>query len=322
MAAREGDSVNVYVLGASTSSKTRFPMIIDTHVHTIYSDGRDTVAGLFRLSSSLGIKVLVITDHDSTGAYPAAFEEAARYDMVPMSGVELSTRDEDGHVDVHVVGLKIDTANVRLRRELELLAAARIGARQRLLDNTNSYLAQKFPGWTPVRFEDVRRRVLGTVVGRPHVAAGILESARKQGIAIAEEELFSIFRLPEVMPDREYELNMEECITLIKEAGGIPVLAHPCEYRRPDAVMKKFKKLGGVATEVCKYRYKTKLSSVRFADTLERIVMERQMNRKTIEMARRYGLKVTACSDYHAKAGEPGMDTDEYGIDLSWLLEH
>jgi hypothetical protein len=38
-------------------------------------------------------------------------------------------------------------------------------------------------------------------------------------------------------------------------------------------------------------------------------------------LARKYGLKLTASSDYHGKVGEPGMETGEYGIDVSWLLE-
>jgi len=98
------------------------------------------------------------------------------------------------------------------------------------------------------------------------------------------------------------------------------VLAHPFEYARPDAVMKKFKKLGGVGTELCKYRQKTKLRAIREIEPYERIIMERQMNMRTIEMALCYGLKLTACSDYHGKNGELGMETEEYGIDIDWLL--
>jgi hypothetical protein len=44
------------------------------------------------------------------------------------------------------------------------------------------------------------------------------------------------------------------------------------------------------------------------------------MNEMTIALARRHGLKLTASSDYHGKTGEPGMETDDYGIDVSWLL--
>ena len=36
-----------------------------------------------------------------------------------------------------------------------------------------------------------------------------------------------------------------------------------------------------------------------------------------IALARKYGLKLTASSDYHGKVGEPGMETGEYGIVLA-----
>ena len=296
-------------------------MKIDTHIHTTCSDGRKTVPEVVQLASELGIRLLSITDHDTVAGYPIAAVEAEKHGIRLLPGVELSTRNEDGHVDVHVVGLRIDPDYGPLQTELKLLAAARVEARMRLLDRVNAYLAQKYEGIEPVKFESVRKRVSGTIVGKPHIAAEVIETARRSGIEIHEEELYAIFRLPEVETKKAYELAMAECIELIKAAGGLPVLAHPFEYARPDAVMKKFKKLGGTGVELCKYRQKTKMRSIRNIEPYARLTTERQLNMKTIEMARRYGLKLTACSDYHAKNGEPGMETDEYGIDIGWLLE-
>lgn len=296
-------------------------MKIDTHVHTTCSDGRKTVAEVFQIASALDIRLISITDHDTVCGYPEAFEAGEKYGIRVLPGVELSTRDEDGHSDVHVVGLRIDTRHSRLLSELKLLADARVDARKMLLDRVNDYLGEKYNAWEPVGFERVRRRVPGTIVGKPHIAAEVIETARKLGIALSEEELFGLFRQPDIATKKAYELNMDECIQLITDAGGLAVLAHPFEYARPDAVMKKFKKLGGTGVELCKYRQKLKIRSVRELEPYERIIAERQLNRKTIEMARRYGLNLTVCSDYHAKVGEPGMETEEYGIDISWLLE-
>jgi predicted metal-dependent phosphoesterase TrpH len=296
-------------------------MLIDTHVHTTCSDGRKTVPEIVELAAGLGIRLLAITDHDTVNAYPEAFKEAERchVDLVP--GVELSTKDEDGHKEVHVLGLKVDVGNQRLRQELQKLADARIDARKRLLDNANAYLAAKHKGWRPVRFEDVRRRISGNIVGKPHLARAIVENARASGISVNEEELFDVFRLPEVRTQKAYELTMEECIGLIRYAGGVPALAHPCECDRPGEVMEKFVRLGGEATEVCKYRYKLKLPAISALTPEARLAAERRMNDMTIALARKYGLKLTASSDYHGRIGEPGMETDDYGIDVGWLLK-
>ncbi|HMK47398.1 MAG TPA: PHP domain-containing protein [Methanocella sp.] len=295
-------------------------MKIDTHVHTTCSDGKVSAAWIPRLASTFGIQLIAITDHDTISAYPEAFLEAERCRIKLLPGVELSTKDEDGHKDVHVVGLKIDTENMELRQELKQLADARIDSRKRLLDNVNTHLSERYQGWEPVRFDAVRRRTSGVIVGKPHIAAEIIEQARKLDIAILKEDLYRIFRLPEVETKKAHELTMEECIALIKKSGGLPVLAHPFEYARPDAVMKKFQRLGGVGVELCKYRHKTKVRAIREIEPYERIIMERQMNLKTVEMAQCYNLKLTACSDYHGKGGEPGMETEEYGININWLL--
>jgi predicted metal-dependent phosphoesterase TrpH len=296
-------------------------MKIDTHVHTTCSDGRKTVAETIELASGLGIRLLAITDHDTLNAYPEAFDLAERRQINLVPGVELSTKDEDGEKEVHVLGLKVDTANGHLRQELDKLAAARIDARRLLLDNANAFMAKEHEGWINVRFEDVKRRVPGNIVGKPHLAIAMMENARKAGIGVCEEELFKIFRTPGVETKKAYELTMEQCIDLIRQAGGVPALAHPCEYRHPGKVMEKFAGLGGEATEVCKYRYKLKMQSINTLEPGDRIAAEHRMNEETIALARKYGLKLTASSDYHGKVGEPGMETDEYGIDVSWLLE-
>ena len=142
--------------------------------------------------------------------------------------------------------------------------------------------------------------------------------ARKsQASPLNEEELFHIFRMPGIQTKKTYELTMEECIGLIRHAGGVPTLAHPCEYRASGKVMEKFARLGGEATEVCKYRYKLKMPGISALDIGDRIAAERRMNVETIALARKHGLKLTASSDYHGKIGEPGMETDDYGIDIA-----
>ncbi|MGA9139386.1 MAG: PHP domain-containing protein [Methanocella sp.] len=296
-------------------------MKIDTHLHTTCSDGRKTVAELFRIASGLGIELMAITDHDTLAAYPEAFAEAERYKISLVPGMELSTRDEGGNKDVHVVGLKVDVDYAPLRRELEKLAEARIEARKKLLGRVNAYLSVKHEGWQPVRFEDVRRRVTGNIVGKPHIAAAIIENATKAGLTVSEEELYRLFRTPGIESKKAYELTMGECIDLIGRAGGVAVLAHPCEYAQPGEAMERFARLGGQATELCKYRYKMKMHAINTLEPVYRPAVERCMNDQVVTLARKYCLKLTASSDYHGKVGEPGMETGEYGIDVSWLME-
>jgi hypothetical protein len=109
---------------------------------------------------------------------------------------------------------------------------ARLEARKKLLDRVNAYLSVKHDGWQPVRFEDVRRRVTGSIIGKPHIAAAIIENATKAGLPVREEELYRLFKTPGIESKKAYELTMEECIRLIGRAGGVAV-GPPCEYIHP-----------------------------------------------------------------------------------------
>ncbi len=297
-------------------------MIIDTHVHTSFSDGRTSVAETVSMASDQGVKILAITDHDTIGAYPAAYEEAVCRGMKLIAGVELSTRDEDDYRDVHVVGLKLDLDNRALLGALEALAKSRIDARRKLMDNVNEYMASRYAAWAPARFEDVLRRVRGTVV-KPHLAAEVFACAQKQGLAITEAEINRILRLPGVDVKNGGNLPMGECISLIHESGGVAVLAHPCIYGgQMEPVMKKFHGLGGEATEICKHRYKSMYHAAAAPISPDAgLTMERRLNEQTLSMARKYQLKITASSDFHGKPVEPGIETEDYGIDIGWLLD-
>jgi predicted metal-dependent phosphoesterase TrpH len=297
-------------------------MIIDTHVHTSFSDGRTSVADTVSIASDQGVEILAITDHDTISAYPAAYGEAACRGIKLIAGVELSTRDEDGYQDVHVVGLKLDLDNRALLSALKALAKSRIDARRKLMDNVNEYMASRFATWVPARFEDVLRRAQGTVV-KPHLAAEVFACAQKQDLAITEAEINRALRLPDIDVKNRGNLPMGECISLIHESGGVAVLAHPCEYgEQMDPVMKKFHGLGGEATEICKHRYKSMYHAAEAPISWETLLtMERRLNEKTMAMAREYQLKITASSDFHGKPIEPGMKTEDYGIDIEWLLD-
>jgi 3',5'-nucleoside bisphosphate phosphatase len=185
----------------------------------------------------------------------------------------------------------------------------------------NAYLSEKHEGWQPVLFEDVRGRVTGNIVGKPHIAAAIIENATSADLQISEEELYLLFKTPGIESKKAYELTMEECIRLIGDAGGVAVLAHPCEYTHIGEAVERFVRLGGQAIELCKYRYKMKVPSISRLEPLDRLIAEHRMNKQIMALARKYGLKLTASSDYHGKVGEPGMETGEYGIDVTWLLE-
>jgi len=284
-------------------------MLIDTHVHTDYSDGLHPPARVVADASSAGIGLLSITDHDCVDAYPAALNLAKGYGIRMIPGVELTTKDELGCSCIHIVGLGV-MADHGVRRVLADITKAREGADRGFLENLNRHFEARYPGWEPVA---------GT---RPSVFLNMLESARRQGIALTEKGLLDVFMDPELWVPIEYEVTVDEAVSYIKEWGGVPVLAHPFDFNNDvRLVFDRFQAAGGEAVELCKYRYKVRSGTLAGLSAAELLASEREMNEWTVREANEHGLRLTMASDHHDGRRAMGMDPAEYGIDVSWLDE-
>src|SRR2546426_10577958 len=80
---------------------------VDLHPHTTAPDGTYAPRDLVIEAASRGVRVLAITDHDSTEGLPEAFEEAERrrpLELLP--GIEINC-DVEG-AEIHVLGYLMD----------------------------------------------------------------------------------------------------------------------------------------------------------------------------------------------------------------------
>ncbi len=284
-------------------------MLIDTHVHTNYSDGARDVTGVIDAAAAAGIDILSITDHDCIRAYPEALKLAWAKNIRLIPGVEMTTKNEQGCNCIHIVGLGI-RAGSKASGVLDKMTKARDDSEKGFLKNMNGYMAQKYRGWEP------------TVGIKPSVFQNTMANAKRLHIKITEKELMDIIFNPKLWVPIEYEITVGEAVSYIKEWGGVPVLAHPFDFSNDvNLVFKRFLDAGGEAVELCKYRYKARsevLSRLSADDLLKK---EREMNLWTIEEARKKGLKLTMASDSHDGSRAMGMSPEEYGIDVSWLLD-
>ncbi|MDO4798049.1 MAG: PHP domain-containing protein [Coriobacteriales bacterium] len=75
----------------------------DFHVHSCLSpcgDADNTPNNLAGMAFLNGIRIMALTDHNSSRNCPAFFEAAKRYGVIPIAGMELTTAE-----DIHVVCL-------------------------------------------------------------------------------------------------------------------------------------------------------------------------------------------------------------------------
>jgi predicted metal-dependent phosphoesterase TrpH len=190
--------------------------MIDLHTHSNVSDGTDSPSELINKALSQGLKVLALTDHDSTGGWTEAIT-ALRPGMDLVLGSEISCQAEGGF-SVHMLGLLFDGENQPLQDSMEKVRDNRVGRMERIIAKLNG-------AGINITMEEVLLELSdGATLGRPHLADALI----KKGVAKNREEVFaellhnnSKFYIPHYSP------SPEDVIKMVKDAGGVAVIAHP-----------------------------------------------------------------------------------------------
>lgn len=255
-------------------------MKADLHVHSAASDGTLTPSELVALALTRDLDVLAIADHDSVEGLPEAFVAAAdRITLVP--AVELSSV-HDGH-DVHILGYFIDHDDPSLLAHLADLRDAR-------LRRASSMVAALSEAGLALTLDDVLALSDGGAVGRSHIARALVAEGHAADVRDAFERLIGRDRPFYVSKDVR---SPAEVIAVIREAGGIAVIAHPGASR-----------LGDLPVE---------LATVGLGG-IEAYHADHSPEQKAYyaQMAERLGMLVTGGSDYHGPAApNPPLGTVE-----------
>ena len=197
---------------------------IDLHIHTTGSDGTCSPWEAVKLARAQGLRAMAVTDHDTVIGYPeaAAAGQALGVEVVP--GIEISTKYG---VAVHILGYYIDPDSPHLRPVLDWVVADR--------DRRNRKVAELMAAdGLPVSYEGMKAR-FGEVIGRPHFARLLVD------LGLAESVNDAFARYVE-KGQRYYQprtiMPIEQAVEIIVDAGGVPVLAHPFQYRKDDAELR------------------------------------------------------------------------------------
>ncbi len=252
---------------------------IDFHTHTTASDGIYTPSQLIDIALEEDLFALAITDHDTIDGLREGVEYSAGKDIILIRGIEFSINYPDG--SFHLLGLNIDHENRELSAECKRLTAIREGRAERIVRELDR------AGY-PISFQEVESISPAGAIGRPHIARVLI----KNGYAADMDEVFANFMIkgkPGYVPKERIEL--EKAVSLIKNAGGIPVIAHPVtlKFSTPGEfhkILKGFIEKGVMGVEA--------YSSLH---TPEEIGM-------FLDFAERYKLAVTGGSDFHGDKRE------------------
>ncbi|MBI2913247.1 MAG: PHP domain-containing protein [Chloroflexi bacterium] len=253
----------------------------DLHTHSTFSDGVLTPTQLIDLAYGNGVRLMALTDHDTTQGLPEAYQAAARYpDFTLIPGIEMST-DVPGN-EVHILGHFIDWANETFQETLARLRESRLGRARKMVEKLRGL-------GMPIAWERVQEIASEGAVGRPHIARALDESGHVASVNEAFDRYLS--RNGPAYVERE-RLTPRQVVETLLRVGGLATLAHPRDLPALEGHLAELKDAGLIGMEVYYQDYKPA--------EIERLRA----------LADKFGLLPLGGSDYHGLGGpqqrEPG----------------
>lgn len=218
-------------------------MRIDLHAHSRASDGTQSPSELVKAALAAGLDVLGLTDHDTAEGWAEATRAAEGTGLTVERGIEISARHE-GH-GVHLLAYRPDPTHPGLAAALDRILDGRSSRVPAILDRLRAHGME-------ITVADVRRAAQDTAAtGRPHVADAMVTL----GYVADRSQAFREWLNPG-MPayvDR-YAASLVDMLRLVREAGGVTVIAHPWGRHGPEAMgesaLSELKDLGLAGLEV------------------------------------------------------------------------
>ena len=249
--------------------------MIDLHVHTTASDGQYTPAQIIQKAAEKNIKVIAITDHDTTAGLSEAREAGKQLGVTVVGGIEINITFPTG--EFHLLGLGLKEPSKSLSIIVENVIKNRFDRNKQIIEKMNE-------DGVPLTLEELETDFPGTVIGRPHFAAELV----KHGVVKTRQQAFDQY----LARGRKWYVprictNLDEAIVAIRESGGVPVVAHPMSLylswgRLPDFLTDCYEK-GVVGIEAFH-------PGARVTECL-----------RLEELGRKIGFIITAGSDFHGE---------------------
>ncbi len=257
------------------------PLRIDLHIHSTASDGSRTPSEILSLAEKLNLGAIAITDHDTIEGSVEALKNDLPASLNFLTGVEISSNPPiplPSSGSLHILGYGIGTGNPELNQALSVLQKAR--------KNRNPDILKRLENLgIDISIDEIQKKVKTSQIGRPHIAQIMLA----KGVVKTMNEAFDRY-LGKNRPAYidKYRIECENAIELIRNAGGIPVLAHPGLIKAEDPeglkqLVSVLKDMGLMGIEVF-YTDHTQNQSVEFQ-----------------KIALRHDLLVTGGTDFHGE---------------------
>ena len=261
--------------------------LIDMHMHTFYSDGEYSPDEVVRLALKNNIGIMAITDHDTLNGVKNLDRNSQLIvdsGIEVYDGIELSAKVSHGRM--HILGYDIDINNELLNESMEEL--------KNNSTNTTISLIEQLKRDYNIRFthEELKQLLNSNHnLGRIDIAKLLINNGYVSTVKDAFDK-YLIEAYKKTYSTRTGK-SYSECIELIKNAGGLAILAHPKSLELSDHdlvnLIKDMIKVGLDGIEV--YHSSHSIDEMKFY----------------LDIAEKYNLLISGGSDYHGPLVKPNV---------------
>lgn len=255
----------------------------DLHCHSTCSDGTETPEQLVTHAKEIGLSGLSITDHDCINAYHLALPVAQSLGIRLIPGVEFSSSFYGK--SIHILGYNYSPESSAVQKLCEMHETRR---KERNLEIVNKLRENDII----IDLEEVMEAGEHTI-GRPHIAQAMVQKGYVKDINEAFKRWIGDGR---PCYAKGSPVSTEETVSVIHEAGGAAVIAHP-HLIKERATVKQLLTLPFDGIE-CYYA---------------RLLPHQE--EEWVKLAQKYDLYITGGSDFH------GSVKPETPLGASWVNE-
>lgn len=189
--------------------------MIDLHTHTTCSDGSFTPEKLVEKALEINLSALAVTDHDGTEGIDRAMAAAGNSQLTIIPGIEIEVDFYPG--EFHLLGLGLTDWRGKIKTRMADIRERRHVRNRSIIERMRE------ANWN-ITYEEVEKKATSDLVARPHFASVLVDKGLAKNTRQAFDKYLAMGRPFYI---RKEALELDEAVSLIRDAGGIPILAHP-----------------------------------------------------------------------------------------------
>lgn len=260
--------------------------MIDLHTHSTFSDGSLTPEELVQEALRRNLSAIALTDHDTVTGIPHFLKACKKYQIKGIPGIEFSVDDEltDGG-QIHLIGLFIDHNSPEINKYAQSMKQHRIERNVKIVKKLKQLRIK-------ISTKDVEKESTDGVLGRAHIARVLIKKEVVASVQEAFDKLLGPGK-PAFVPKPRF--MAEEIISLIKNANGIAILAHPI-YLNFKSTQELYEFIRNLAD------YGLDGVEIFYPNTPKKMV------HRLLKIADKLNLLISGGSDYHGKIIRPEVN--------------